>query len=211
MTQAHLTVLILDPRWPTMVPLNILKGLRGSIEVTEDIPEQLLSLLKDLIPAGPEILLVSSQPNHPAVKTFMDQDAVLICAPSLEDPVDQAVQTMRRALEIGEWERAQTHRSLIPYLREETAEVIEAIESESGDDQIRNELSDVLLQVFFHAEIAARRGAFDFADIASSFTAKMRRRAPYLFDGTTETIPTEKQQDIWQKAKLMESEKQAQP
>ena len=66
-----------------------------------------------------------------------------------------------------DWDAAQTHDSLRPYLLEEAHEVDEAIRG--GDDgMLREELGDLLLQVLFHAVLAEERGAFDAADVARS-------------------------------------------
>jgi MazG family protein len=81
-----------------------------------------------------------------------------------------------------EWDAAQTHDSLRPYLVEETAELDEAIRL-AEDPLIREELGDVLLQVLFHAVIAEERGAFDMASVAGGLVAKMRARHPHLYEG----------------------------
>jgi MazG family protein len=79
-----------------------------------------------------------------------------------------------------EWDAAQTHQSLRPYLNEEAHELDDAIRD--GDDgAIRGELGDVLLQVLFHAIIAEERGAFDVHDVAGSLVQKMRARHPQLY------------------------------
>lgn len=81
-----------------------------------------------------------------------------------------------------EWDAAQTHESLRPYLVEETSELDEAIRL--GEDAlIREELGDVLLQVLFHSVVAEQRGAFDVGDVAAGLIAKMRARHPHLYDG----------------------------
>jgi MazG family protein len=81
-----------------------------------------------------------------------------------------------------EWDAAQTHDSLRPYLIEESAELDEAIRLNS-DSLIREELGDVLLQVLFHSVIAEERGAFDMGDVAAALIAKMRARHPHLYGG----------------------------
>lgn len=118
--------------------------------------------------------------------------------------VAEAIGVMRRAVGLGEWEQSQTHESLIPYLQEETAEFIEAVEEKAGDPELIKELGDVLLQVLFHAEIAARRGAWDFGDVAASFVAKMRSRSPYLFDGSIGIVSTGEQERLWAEGKARE-------
>jgi XTP/dITP diphosphohydrolase len=84
------------------------------------------------------------------------------------------------------WDAEQTHESLVQYLIEETAETIEALET--GDrDHLREELGDLLLQVIFHAEIAAERDdGFTIDDIAAGIADKLIARHPYVF-ATDET------------------------
>lgn len=99
--------------------------------------------------------------------------------------LDDALAIMRDLRARDEWDAAQTHESLRPYLNEESHELDDAIRL--GDDAaIRGELGDVLLQVLFHAIIAEQRGAFDVRDVAGSLVKKMRDRHPRLF-GTPAT------------------------
>lgn len=79
------------------------------------------------------------------------------------------------------WDAQQTHASLVTYLVEETAEVVEAIETGSGDAHLAEELGDLLLQVFFHAEIAAEAGRFTLDEVASGIADKLVARHPYVF------------------------------
>lgn len=78
------------------------------------------------------------------------------------------------------WDAEQTHTSLVRYLVEESAETVEAIES-GDDDHLREELGDLLLQVFFHAEIAAESGRFTLDDVAAGIADKLVARHPYVF------------------------------
>jgi len=79
------------------------------------------------------------------------------------------------------WDAEQTHNSLMQYLIEETAEVIEAIES-NNFDHLREELGDLLLQVIFHAEIASERDdGFTIEDVAGGIADKLIARHPYVF------------------------------
>lgn len=108
--------------------------------------------------------------------------------------IDEAVALMARARRRGEWESRQTHRSLLPYLIEECHEFADAVE-DGGD--IRGELSDLLLQVLFHAEIAED---FDIGDVAAAFTEKLRARSPYLFepeDSRAWPVPVAEQEAAW--------------
>ncbi len=109
----------------------------------------------------------------------------------------EAIDVMAAARRTGEWEAGQTHASLLPYLIEEAFEFIDAV-NEGGD--IRGELSDLLLQVLFQAEVA---DDFDIEDVAGAFVDKMRSRKPYLFDGSrdigegAELMPVEEQEAAW--------------
>src|SRR5581483_4662348 len=72
-----------------------------------------------------------------------------------------------------DWDAAQTHDSLRPYLIEESHEVDDALRRHD-DAALREELGDLLLQVLFHSVLAEERGAFDFHDVAGALVAKMR-------------------------------------
>ncbi|HHT27743.1 MAG TPA: nucleoside triphosphate pyrophosphohydrolase [Firmicutes bacterium] len=78
------------------------------------------------------------------------------------------------------WDRRQTHDSLKRYLIEETYEVIDAIEAADWD-AVCEELGDVLLQIVFHAQLAAERDEFDMTDVVDAVTTKMIRRHPHVF------------------------------
>ena len=96
--------------------------------------------------------------------------------PSLEDTLALMRDLRRRC----DWDAAQTHESLRPYLIEEAHEVDEALQD--GDDaRLREELGDLLLQILFHSVVAEERGAFGFHDVAEGFIAKMKARHPHLY------------------------------
>ena len=78
------------------------------------------------------------------------------------------------------WDRAQTHRSLIRYLREEALELEKAL-VRGRWHEMEDELGDVLLQVLLHAQIAKERGRFDIQDVARSQFLKLKRRHPHVF------------------------------
>jgi len=81
------------------------------------------------------------------------------------------------------WDARQTHESLAPFLLEETYEALEAIERHDLAE-LRGELGDVLLQVLFHARIAAERTdgtGFDIDDVARQIASKLVRRHPHVF------------------------------
>src|SRR5687767_10642353 len=78
------------------------------------------------------------------------------------------------------WDREQTHASLKPMTLEEAYEVIMAID-EGTDEELAGELGDLLLQVVFHAQIAAEEGRFDVGRVIEKVTDKMVRRHPHVF------------------------------
>jgi MazG family protein len=78
------------------------------------------------------------------------------------------------------WDREQTHRSLRGDLLEEAAEVTAAID-DGNDANLREELGDLLLQVIFHAQIAAEEKRFGFEDVARGIAEKLVRRHPHVF------------------------------
>jgi nucleoside triphosphate diphosphatase len=100
--------------------------------------------------------------------------------------LDDALALMRDLRVRCDWDAAQSHDSLRPYLLEEAHEVEEAIRS--GDDALlREELGDLLLQVLFHSVLAAERQAFDADEVARTLVTKMRGRHPHLYgDGVKE-------------------------
>lgn len=86
-----------------------------------------------------------------------------------------------------DWDAAQSHDSLRPYLIEEAHELDEAIQLRD-DTLMREELGDILLQVLFHSVLAEERGAFTFADVAQGLITKMRNRHPHLYgDGVKQS------------------------
>lgn len=106
------------------------------------------------------------------------------------DPLRQAAETMHAVRERCVWSQRITHRDLVPYLIEESHEVIDAVESGSRDD-LREELGDLLWQVLFHSAIAAQDpdDPFDIDDVARTLTEKMVRRHPHVFAGEVAETP----------------------
>lgn len=104
--------------------------------------------------------------------------------------LDELVATLERLRAPGgcAWDRDQTHASLVQYLVEESAELVEAIEA--GDDaEMVEELGDVLYQVLFHADIATEAGRFTLEDVAAHMTHKMVGRHPHVFGDVVADTP----------------------
>ncbi|MEO5580377.1 MAG: nucleoside triphosphate pyrophosphohydrolase [Gemmatimonadaceae bacterium] len=100
--------------------------------------------------------------------------------------LNDTVALMRDLRARCDWDAAQTHESLRPYLIEESHELDDALRDGNGA-LMREELGDVLLQVLFHSVIAEERGEFDVDDVAGGLIAKMRARHPHLYgDGVRE-------------------------
>lgn len=100
------------------------------------------------------------------------------------------------------WDREQDHKSLAICLIEECAELLDTIDR-ADSDHMREELGDVLLQVVFHAHLAAERGEFTFDDVARGISDKLIRRHPHVFgEGRLETSGQVIQQ--WEAIKAQE-------
>ena len=78
------------------------------------------------------------------------------------------------------WDRIQTHKTLLPYLREETKEVEKAVRKKDYKN-LQSELGDVLLQVIFHAQIAKENKLFNIYDVMNDLKKKLVRRHPHVF------------------------------
>jgi tetrapyrrole methylase family protein/MazG family protein len=101
------------------------------------------------------------------------------------------------------WDAEQSHRTLARHLLEETHELLEAIDA-GDDDAIRDELGDVLLQVVFHAQMAADDGRWDVDDVAESLVRKLVYRHPHVF-GEVEVRGADEVLVNWEKLKAAEA------
>ena len=118
----------------------------------------------------------------------------------------ELMQTMTalRGPEGCKWDKAQTHETLIKNLREESQEVIDAIENKD-DENFKEELGDLLLQVVFHAAIAGEQGRFDLGDVIDGINQKLIRRHPHVFAGAKAGTP-EEALARWREIKRQEKE-----
>lgn len=128
-----------------------------------------------------------------------------------DEPLLEFFEVMRRLRAECAWKRGQTHRSLSRYLLEETYETLEAIDAgaATGDwAHLREELGDLLLQVYFHAVIAEETGEFTLDDVARDVTTKMYRRNPHVFAPTADS-PVEPAaiDEAWQQIKAAEKQR----
>jgi len=100
------------------------------------------------------------------------------------------------------WDKKQTHDSLKKYFLEETYEVLDAIDRKD-DAALCDELGDALLQVVFHAQIAAEEGRFTIDDVIDAVSGKMIRRHPHIF-GDAQADDAEQVLTMWEAIKAKE-------
>ena len=100
------------------------------------------------------------------------------------------------------WDRKQTHKSLRENLLQETYEALDAIDKEN-DDNLREELGDVLLQVVLHSQIASEDNKYTIEDVAKGITDKLIRRHPHVF-ADTKVKDAEEVMVNWEKIKREE-------
>jgi XTP/dITP diphosphohydrolase len=212
-----MTVVLVDPRRPSLVPVEAVDLLAGDVQYTEEMPIKVpwsLPAARPCITGTPDEeaapVLLSSDPQHPAVVARVAAGEKVIAAPepaSGERLVD-AVAMMDKLRTSGPWESEQTHDSLRRYLLEETYEVFDAVRS--GDaEELRDELGDVLLQVLFHARIAEDAPEHPFAidDVADSLMRKLINRVPAVLAG--EEISLDEQLAQWEERKAREKAKKS--
>ena len=100
------------------------------------------------------------------------------------------------------WDKEQTHKSLLPYLKEEVDEFIAEVKKEDYS-HMREELGDILIQVMFHSKIASKEGMFDIEDVIATLIKKLKRRHPHVF-GTTKVRSAREIIRNWRKIKREE-------
>ena len=204
-----MTVVLVDPRRPSMVPVEAIALLQGDLQYTEEIPVRVPWSLPSArsVLSGPDApVLLSSDPEHPAVRARLAAGEELIAAPAPRpgERLVDAVAVMDTLRTSGPWESEQTHDSLRRYLLEETYELFDAVHSGNLDD-LRDELGDVLLRVLFHARIAqeAAPDGFTIDDVAAALVRKLGNRVPAVLAG--ETITLEDQLAQWEQRKALEA------
>lgn len=120
----------------------------------------------------------------------------------LPETLRYLIMRLRRDPDGCPWDRAQTHQTLTPYVIEEAYEVVEALE-ENNMDKLAEELGDLLLQVYLHAEIARQSEEFALGDVYEHINAKMIRRHPHIF-GDVEVSSTNQVVQNWEAIKREE-------
>ena len=150
------------------------------------------SVLTEIVPGMPRATLSAS----------IAMPLVPLPPQSAHHSWDDLVEIMARLRMGCPWDREQTHRTLVPYLIEETYEVVEAIEG-NDLDALCEELGDLLLQIVFHSQLATETGKFSVADVVDALSNKMVRRHPHVFgDAVIEDVDA--QWKNWEKLKAQE-------
>lgn len=103
------------------------------------------------------------------------------------------------------WDRKQNHKSLTPYLLEETYEVLDAIGRRNTQD-LQRELGDLLLQIMLHAQIASERKRFSISDVIDGICTKIVGRHPHVFQ-KRQRLSARRVLDNWERIKINEKER----
>ena len=203
-----MTVILVDPRRPTLVPIEAVGLLGGDVQYTEEMASAVSASLpsaRSVRTDPPAPVLLSSDPDHADVTARVAAGEQVITAPAPRpgDRLVDAVEIMDRLRTSGPWESEQTHDSLRRYLLEETYELFDAVHG--GDaHEVRDELGDVLLQVLFHARIAqeAPHNSFTIDDVSDALVRKLVNRVPTVLAGEPITLADQLAQ--WEQRKALE-------
>jgi XTP/dITP diphosphohydrolase len=213
-------VVLVDVRLGAVLPAGALAVLRSADEVyaSGDLPDELVKALE--IPVAPtelpggSVVVIAADLREPAAAALHARGAPVITGPAPAGAeLLSAVDVMDRLRSPGgcPWDAEQTHDSLKQYLVEETFELLEAIED--GDrPALREELGDVLLQVLFHARVAAEDAGDPFTvdDVAADLVGKLVGRHPHVFAGGDPAVrDAVSQQHRWEELKQAEKQRQS--
>ncbi|MGQ9492292.1 MAG: nucleoside triphosphate pyrophosphohydrolase [Anaerolineae bacterium] len=187
---ADATVLAMS-HYPAFNPdLPLLIGQLYSRDLAADVKLALMMIYPDdhlitvVQAAGTEMEMLSTMPLYELDRCALIDHLTSLYVPPLAQPGSltafQEIVAHLRAPEGCPWDREQTHRSLRPFLLEETYEVLQALDSEDLTS-LKEELGDLLLQVLLHTQIAIEQDEFKMADVVSHIVAKLRRRHPHVF------------------------------
>ncbi|PXY21266.1 MazG family protein [Prauserella muralis] len=219
MTWFPATVVLVSPALPAVLPAAAWRALRGAEQVyaATDVPEATRVALDVKTAPSPEeltgqrgVVLVAASPAEPGAAALIAAGATVVDAPV--PPLVRAAEVMDRLRSPGgcPWDAAQTHESLRQYLVEETYELLDAIE---GGDRaaMREELGDVLLQVLFHARVAAEHAdePFDIDAVADDLVTKLVGRHPHVFTDAERVHTAEHQQVRWEELKQAEKQRES--
>ena len=208
-----MTVILVDPRRPTLVPIEAIGLLGGDVQYTEEMASAVSASLpsaRSVRTDPPAPVLLSSDPEHADVAARITAGEQVITAPATRqgDRLVDAVEIMDRLRTSGPWESEQTHDSLRRYLLEETYELFDAVHGGNAHE-VRDELGDVLLQVLFHARIAQEspHNSFTIDDVSDALVRKLVNRVPTVLAGEPITLADQLAQ--WEQRKALERASEA--
>jgi XTP/dITP diphosphohydrolase len=207
---AQRTVVVLPERWGGVLPAAAVPALRTAERVLADstVPDEVVAATGATRADGwgadgaAEVLLTTDPARADGAVVGLPDGAALLDAAAVMDRL--------RSPGGCPWDAEQTHESLLQYLVEECYELYQAIED--GDrDAIREELGDVLLQVLFHARVAAEHGArpFTIDDVAGDLVTKLVGRHPHVFAGSERIDTAERQEHRWEELKRAEKQRES--
>jgi tetrapyrrole methylase family protein / MazG family protein len=159
-------------------------------------------LLRAIEARGAQTEIVPGMPKS-ALAASVNMPLVPLPPASAHYTWEDLIEIMARLRSSCPWDREQTHRTLVPYLIEETYEVVEAIENED-ETALSEELGDLLLQIVFHSQLGTESGKFTVADVIDALSNKMVRRHPHVFgDAVIEDVDA--QWRNWEQLKALEA------
>lgn len=125
----------------------------------------------------------------------------------MKDKFEHLVQTVAqlRGPEGCPWDKKQTHETLVKCLQNESQELIDAIHHQD-DENMKEELGDVLLQVLMNAQIAQEEGKFSIEDVIVYLDEKLHRRHPHVFGTHAKATTAEQALAVWREMKQKERE-----
>ncbi|WP_138998178.1 MazG family protein [Rhodococcus zopfii] len=205
-----MTVVLLDPRRPGVVPATAVRLLCGPVEYGDEVPDSVRAAVGLDHRPGADVLVALDAGSGAVTARTARGEVVVAADPVVGDRLLDAVDVMDRLWGFGGWEVTQTHDSLRRYLLEETYELLDAIDE---DDRagLREELGDLLLQVLFHSRIAQESPTdpFDVDDVADTLVTKLSQRSPHLTNGHTGPLDVAEQEAAWQAAKAAEKARES--
>ncbi len=187
----------------------------GSFDDEPDAPAEGLGLVTEpdaalvleLARRGARVL---AGPAHPPDDLTAAHAAPVVRRAAASMSTLAAIMARLRSEDGCPWDREQTHGSLKVHLLEEAHEVIDAIDAGLTGLELREELGDVLLQVAFHARLAAQEGRFDLADVGDEIVAKLVHRHPHVF-GSAEVASAGEVVHNWEALKAAERDGEDDP
>ncbi|MBK1785562.1 MazG family protein [Prauserella cavernicola] len=219
MTSLFPTVVLVSRALPAVLPAEALTALRQAEHVfaAADLPEATRTALDAKPAPGPAellglsgVVLIAGSAEEPGASALAGAGAIVVETPV--PPLAEAAGVMDRLRSPGgcPWDAVQTHDSLRQYLVEETYELLDAIE-ERDRPAMREELGDVLLQVLFHARVAAEHESepFGIDEVAGELVAKLVSRHPNVFSGSDTVHTAERQQVRWEELKQAEKRRES--